>query len=102
MDEMSTPRKNEPKMPNFESIPQKELPNGRRGKHHSMLVQVLEDLERLAPGRAIRIPLAEFPGTVADIRSAISRATAKKKIEVATSSDDEFFYVWKPAPKGAE
>ncbi len=92
---MNTPKKKNGKT-NFESISQGELPNGRKGKHHPLLVQVLEDLEQLADGRAIKIPLADFEGEVADIRSAISRATKKKKLDVATSSDENFFYVWKP------
>jgi hypothetical protein len=29
------------------------------------------------------------------IRSALSRATRQKKIDIATSSDDNFLYVWK-------
>jgi len=81
---------------NFASISQVDLPSGRKGKHHLLLVQVIEDLEHLDDGRAMRIPLAEFGGSVADIRAAIFRATKKRKLQVATSSDDEFFYVWKP------
>ncbi len=82
---------------NFESIAKELLPNGRKGKHHLMIVQVLEDLKSLDPGRAIKIPIADFPGTAADIRSAISRATKKRDIEIATSSDELYFYVWKPS-----
>ncbi len=81
---------------NFESILQIDLPSGRKGKHHVLLTRVLEDLERLQEGRAIRIPLSAYEGSVADIRAAIFRATEKRHIEIATSSDDEFFYVWKP------
>jgi hypothetical protein len=81
---------------NFETISQSDLPNGRRGKHHTTLVAVFDDLQRLPNGRAIRIPLATLSGSVADIRSAIHRETRKRNLEIATSSDDEFFYVWKP------
>jgi len=83
---------------NFETVSQGDLPNGRKGKHHPLLVKVLEDLERLPEGRAIKIPLAEFAGSVADIRSAINRATRKLDVEIATSSDEQFFYVWRPGP----
>ncbi len=83
---------------NYGTISQSDLPNGRRGKHHSMLVDVLEDLQQLADGRAIRIPLADIPSSVADIRSAVHRAAKKQNLEIATSSDDEYFYVWKPTP----
>lgn len=77
---------------------QSDLPNGRKGKHHQLIVQVLDDLEQLADGRAIRVPLADFEGTVADIRSAILRATKKKKLKISTSSDSDFFYLWKADP----
>ena len=83
---------------NFETVPQRNLPNGRKGKHHTMLAQVLDDLQQLADGQAIRMPLAEYPEfAVADLRSAIHRATAKLGLTVATSSDDEYLYVWKPS-----
>jgi hypothetical protein len=85
----------------FKTIPQSELPDGRRGKHHEILSQVLADLEELEAGRALKIPLADFSGSVADLRSAILRGTSKRKIKVASSSDDEFLYVWKPAKDGA-
>ena len=81
---------------NFENISQGDLPNGRKGKHHLLLMKVLEDLERLPEGRALKIPLADFVGSVADIRSAISRATKNIEVDIATSSDEQFFYVWKP------
>lgn len=83
-----------------ETISQVDLPNGRKGKHYSMLLRVLKNLERLGDGRAIKIPLNECEGAAADIRAAIFRATNKRGFEIATSSDDEFFYVWKPAKNG--
>ncbi len=84
----------------YETVSQADLPSGRKGKHYSMLLRVLQNLERLAEGRAIRIPLADCEGSVADIRAAIFRATNKEGLEIATSSDDEFFYVWKPRRNG--
>ena len=92
---MGTSRHNGQSRTNFQTMSQNDLPNGRKGKHHQLIVQVLEDLEQLSDGRAIRVPLAGFEGTVADIRSAILRATKKKKLKISTSSDDEFFYLWK-------
>lgn len=85
-----------PSPTNFETISHIDLPNGRKGKHHPLLVKVLQDLEQLPEGRAMRIPLANFGGSIADIRSAISRATKKIDTEIATSSDEHFFYLWKP------
>ncbi len=88
--------------PAYETISQAVLPNGRKGKHHLMLVRVLRSLERLEDGRAIRIPLTDCEGSVADIRAAIFRATNKHGLEIATSSDDEFFYVWKPTQNNSK
>ena len=92
---MRSPRKNNSSEINFETLAQADLPNGRRGKHHQLILEVLEDLEQLEVGRAIKVPLATFEGTVADIRSAILRATKKKDLKISTSSDDKFFYLWK-------
>jgi len=33
--------------------------------------------------------------TLADLRSAVHRATVAKKLDVETSSDSENFYIWK-------
>ena len=93
---VSTRKSSRATTPNFETMSRHDLPNGRKGKHHKMLRQALEDLQQLVDGRAIKIPLAHFPDFgVADLRSAIHRAIAKQGLSVATSSDDEFLYVWK-------
>ena len=90
------PQRSKSTKTHFESIAYVDLPSGRRGKHHVLLLQVLDDLTQLEEGHAIKIPLADFAGTVADMRSAISRAAKKRNIEIATSSDENYFYLWKP------
>ncbi len=97
---MQTTRHQPDHRPDYDTISQADLPHGRKGKHYSMLVRVLENLERLEAGRAIKIPLSDCDGAVSDVRAAIFRATCKRGLEIATSSDDEFFYVWKPAKNG--
>lgn len=68
----------------------------RRGKHHSLVESVILDLEVLPGGQAIKVPLAEINGvTLADLRSAVHRATVAKRLNVETSSDNENFYIWK-------
>lgn len=68
----------------------------RRGKHHSLVEGVILDLEVLPSGQALKIPLAEANGvTLADLRSAVHRATVAKNLNVETSSDSENFYIWK-------
>ncbi len=80
----------------FGTISQEDLPFGRKGKHSGIIQQLLNDLEVLQDGRALKIPLAELPDSKANIRSALNRATRKRNMLVATSSDDAYFYIWKP------
>ena len=80
----------------FESVLQADVPTGRNGKHKEIVTQLLNDIEHLAQGSALKVPLAELPDTKENIRSALNRATRERKLVVATSSDDEHFYIWKP------
>jgi hypothetical protein len=69
----------------------------RRGKHRNLIQGILDDLETLPSGSAIKIPLAGTSGVaLANLRSALHRATRSRKIGVETSSDSENFYIWKP------
>jgi hypothetical protein len=86
-----------PESMNFESIAQVDVPTGRNGKHKEIVSQLLSDIAQLKPGRALRIPFSQLPDTKENIRSALNRATRGLGIEVATSSDDDNLYVWKPA-----
>jgi hypothetical protein len=79
----------------FESVLQVDVPKGREGKHKQIISQLLHDLERLAAGSALKIPLSELPDSKENIRSALSRAAGQRKLAIATSSNDEFLYVWK-------
>jgi hypothetical protein len=83
---------------NFQSILQLDVPKGRDGKHKRIVTRLLSDIEGLAPGSALKIPLSALPDTKENIRSALNRATHHRGIEVATSSDAEFLYVWKVEP----
>jgi hypothetical protein len=80
----------------FESMSQSDVPKGRDGKHKAIVEQLLSDISQLEEGQALKIPLSALPDSKENIRSALSRATRQKGIDVATSSDDHFLYVWKP------
>jgi hypothetical protein len=85
--------------PNFNRAAISGLKKSRKGKHHGLMLKVIEDLRHSEPGFAVEIPLAEASDTgVLNLRSAILRASAKEGLEINTSSDDKNFYVWK-APK---
>ncbi len=82
---------------NFESILQLDVPKGRDGKHKRIVTKLLRDIEQLGAGTALKIPLSALPDSKENIRSALNRATHQQGIEVATSSDANFLYVWKIA-----
>jgi hypothetical protein len=82
----------------YQSIKQTEVPKGRDGKHKKIVTELLSDLEQLEPERALKIPLEALPDSKENIRAALNRATRQRSIEVSTSSDAEFLYVWKTPP----
>jgi len=79
---------------NFESIRQTDVPKGRDGKHKRIITQLLSDIAQLSDGSALKVPLSELPDSKENIRSALSRAASQKKLNIATSSNEEFLYVW--------
>jgi hypothetical protein len=84
----------------FQSILQLDVPKGRDGKHKGIVTRLLSDIDQLVVGTALKIPLSALPDTKENIRSALNRATHARGLEVATSSDADYLYVWKvePAP----
>jgi hypothetical protein len=83
----------------FQSILQLDVPKGRDGKHKRIVTQLLSDIAQLVPGAALKVPLSVLPDTKENIRSALNRATRFRGIEVATSSDTDYLYVWKIEPE---
>ena len=90
----TNPESDAPPM-NFQSILQLDVPKGRDGKHKRIVTQLLSDIDQLGVGTALKVPLSALPDTKENIRSALNRATHFRGLEVATSSDAEFLYVWK-------
>jgi TusA-related sulfurtransferase len=91
MSEVNTPM-------DFQSILQIDVPKGRDGKHKQIIRQLLEALEKLSEGSALKIPLIDLPDSKENIRSALSRVTRQRDMDVATSSDDTYLYIWKSLP----
>jgi len=79
----------------FESISQADVPKGRDGKHKQIILQLIEAIEQSTAGSALKIALADLPDSKENIRSALSRATKQRNLDVATSSDEQYLYVWK-------
>jgi hypothetical protein len=76
------------------AISQDELPIGRRGKHSSVVQELLERIELLGPDEALKVALEDLPDKKANIRAALTRAMRGGGWKIATSSDDKYLYVW--------
>jgi hypothetical protein len=78
----------------FKTMLQRDVPQGRDGKHKQIVTTLLADLDRLREGSALKVPLAELVESKEKVRSALNRATRKTGRNVATASDATFLYVW--------
>ena len=79
---------------NFKAMLQKDVPNGRTGKHKAIVTRILSDLDQLQKSGAVKVPLAQLSESKEKVRSALNRATRKRGMNVATATDDTFLYVW--------
>jgi hypothetical protein len=70
-----------------------------RSKHHKIVADILNDLKRLATDKALKIDLAAAGVKKADLCSALHRAANKRKVALATTSDDNCLYVFHPMPE---
>lgn len=86
--------RNTPEPMNFKAMQQKDVPQGRNGKHKAIVTKILSDLARIEAGIALKVPLAALDQSKENVRSALNRATRKTGQHVATASDDTFLYVW--------
>jgi len=93
--QQSSADESESDLESFQAILQHDVPKGRDGKHKRIVTRLLADIDRLKPRTALKVPLAALPDSKENVRSALNRATHQKGIEVATSSDAEFLYIWK-------
>jgi hypothetical protein len=81
--------------PMFETMHQTDVPQSRNGKHRKIVTSILEDMEVLAPGEAIKIPFKALGDTKENVRAALSRESKKRNLTIATAADAEFLYVWR-------
>ena len=79
----------------FQSVLQIDVPKGRDGKHKRIITRLLDEIDTLQHGSALKIPLAQLPDTKENIRAALSRAARQQNLKIATSSNEDFLYVWK-------
>jgi hypothetical protein len=79
---------------NFKTMSQEDVPQGRNGKHKQIVTKILSDLDQVADGIALKVPLAELEESKENVRSALNRAIHKDDRSVKTASDGDFLYVW--------
>jgi len=78
----------------FKTMIQADVPQGRNGKHKSIVTTIIDDLDQLKAGSAIKVPLVELSDSKEKVRSALNRATRKARRKVATASDGTYLYIW--------
>ncbi len=79
----------------FQAVRLNQVPKGREGKHRQFISVLLNELHRVKPGLALKVPLSALPAPKANIRAALNRETRKKGLAVATASDSANLYIWK-------
>jgi hypothetical protein len=81
--------------PKFQTLHQIDVPQSRNGKHRKIVTAVLADVEKLAAGEALKVPLKALDDTKENVRAALSRESKKRKLTIATAADADFLYVWR-------
>ena len=88
--------KNQKPALNYDRVALANVRRNRRGKHHDLIQGIFQDLETLPVGSAIKLPLSQLDRiTLANLRSAVHRASITKGLGIETLSDEENFYIWK-------
>jgi hypothetical protein len=73
-----------------------DLDRKRRGKHHDLVQEIVNELKTAPSGSALEIPLADVGGIgLANLRSAVHRAATGEDLAIETLADERNFYVWK-------
>jgi hypothetical protein len=78
----------------FKTMVQADVPQGRNRKHKQIVTVILRDLDQLAEGAALKVPLDGLKDGKAKVRSALNRATRNAGRIVATATDETFLYIW--------
>ncbi|HWC17749.1 MAG TPA: hypothetical protein VG498_12085 [Terriglobales bacterium] len=84
---------------NFETIDSLDVPHDRKGKHNALISRIMRDLQIVAPGVALKVPVSALRSQkIENIRAALSREVKKTRLKIATSIDNDYFYVWRKKP----
>jgi len=81
--------------PKYRQVQISSLDKSRRGKHHDLMQGILRELQTLKAGAALVIPLEDIGDIgLANLRSAVHRASTGAGIKIQTLANDKNFYVW--------
>ena len=79
----------------FTAIRKSDVPHLRKGKHHDLIAELIRDLQKVGRGAALKVPRTAFgEAKMTNVRAALNRVASRDGLSIATSSDDEHFYVW--------
>ena len=81
----------------FQTIEQTDVPQRRNGKHRRIVTAILEDVEHLKAGEAVKVPMKALGDTKENVRAALSRESKKRSLAIATAADGGFLYIWRDA-----
>ena len=79
----------------FDRLQLSELRQERHGKHHDLTADIAAQIESLADGEAMKIPLEDVDVSLPNLRSAVGRAMQVRGIKIGTFSDGKNLFVWK-------
>jgi hypothetical protein len=100
---MARDGKHGPPSTNYGQVQVSSLNKGRKGKHHELVGGILKELQTLKGGSALVIPLDHVGGVgLANLRSAVHRASASAGMKIQTLADETNFYVWASGKKRNE
>jgi hypothetical protein len=77
------------------SVPLVEVPHVRKSKHRKTVSEILSDLKRLDEFSALKIALVAGGIRKAALRSALHRAAKKIHMDLLTTSDEKYLYVFR-------
>jgi hypothetical protein len=88
-------RNGKPPAFHFAAVEHADVPHGRKGKHRTIVANILEDLGNRNEQQAVRVPLSNLRGEkIQNLRSALNRASRLESLSIATASDEKYLYVW--------
>jgi len=86
----------------FERIRLADLRQGRRGKHHELVMPIVDEIADLRDGDAILIPASTFDIPLANLRSALTKAGVTRGLKIGTYSEGGALYAWRKTSKTRE